>query len=100
MTYGHRGHNQPVYQVGTKRGYITSQNHGYVVEEDSLPNGWESWFRNANDETNEGIRHTSKPFRSVQFHPEAAGGPRDTNWVMHEFIKEVSANKSASGVNA
>ncbi len=92
MTYGHRGHNQPVYQVGTKRGYITSQNHGYVVEEDSLPNGWEPWFRNANDETNEGIRHVSKPFRSVQFHPEAAGGPRDTNWVMHEFVKEVTGN--------
>jgi carbamoyl-phosphate synthase small subunit len=89
MQYGHRSHNQPVYQVGTRRGYITSQNHGYVVQDESLPSDWEVWFRNANDQTIEGIRHKSKPFRSVQFHPEAAGGPRDTGWILDQFVDEV-----------
>ena len=89
MQFGHRSHNQPVYLVGTRRGFITSQNHGYVIEEDSLPAGWVPWFRNANDQMNEGIRHESKPFRSVQFHPEAAGGPRDTGWIMDEFVSGV-----------
>jgi len=90
MTYGHRSHNQPVYQVGTRKGFITSQNHGYVVVEESLPTDWEPWFRNANDQTNEGIRHKTLPMRSVQFHPEAAGGPRDTGWIMQQFVTEVT----------
>ena len=89
MPYGHRSHNQPVFQVGTRRGYITSQNHGYIVLEESLPTGWEAWFKNVNDQSIEGIRHTSLPFRSVQFHPEAAGGPRDTSWVLEQFVAEV-----------
>lgn len=91
MQYGHRSHNQPVYLVGTRKGFITSQNHGYVVDETSLTEDWEPWFRNANDQTNEGIRHKSKYFRSVQFHPEAAGGPRDTDWILEEFVAEVAA---------
>lgn len=91
MAYGHRSHNQPVCQPGTRRGYITSQNHGYVVVGGSLPEGWEPWFVNVNDQTIEGIRHKSKPFRSVQFHPEAAGGPRDTAWIMAQFVAEVLA---------
>lgn len=89
MPYGHRSHNQPVYEVGTRRGYITSQNHGYVVEEGSLPDGWVPWFKNVNDQTIEGIRHSSRPFRSVQFHPEASGGPRDTSWILEQFVSEV-----------
>lgn len=89
MVYGHRSHNQPVYEVGTRRGYISSQNHGYVVDDQSLPDEWQAWFRNANDQTIEGIRHQSRPFRSVQFHPEAAGGPRDTGWILEQFIAEV-----------
>jgi len=89
MLYGHRSHNQPVYQVGTRQGSITTQNHGYVVEENSLPEGWEPWFRNVNDQTNEGIKHKTKPFRSVQFHPEASGGPRDTSWIIEQFVTEV-----------
>lgn len=89
MQYGHRSHNQPVYLVGTRRGFMTTQNHGYVVEEGTLPSDWEPWFRNANDQTIEGIRHKSKPFRSVQFHPEAAGGPRDTGWILDQFVSEV-----------
>ncbi len=91
MPYGHRSHNQPVYQVGTRRGCMTSQNHGYVVEEGSLPAGWDVWFRNANDQTIEGIKHSTKPIRSVQFHPEAAGGPRDSGWIIEQFITEVKA---------
>ncbi len=86
MKFGHRSHNQPVYEVDTGRGAITSQNHGYVVEENSLPNDFSVWFRNANDETCEGIKHKTKNIRSVQFHPEAAGGPRETGWILEEFI--------------
>lgn len=89
MPYGHRSHNQPVYEVGTRRGYITSQNHGYVVEDQSLPEDWVPWFRNVNDQSIEGIRHSSKPFRSVQFHPEASGGPRDTAWIFEQILAEV-----------
>lgn len=89
MAYGHRSHNQPVCQVGTRRGYITSQNHGYVVNASSLPKEWEPWFVNVNDQTIEGIRHREKPFKSVQFHPEAAGGPRDTAWIIAQFVSEV-----------
>lgn len=89
MNYGHRSHNQPVNLVGTRRGFITTQNHGYVVADDSLPEGWAPWFRNVNDQSIEGIRHERLPFASVQFHPEAAGGPRDTSWIMTEFIERV-----------
>jgi carbamoyl-phosphate synthase small subunit len=89
MPYGHRSHNQPVYIVNTRNGFMTSQNHGFVVDEKTLPADWEPWFRNANDQSIEGIRHKSKYFRGVQFHPEAAGGPRDTGWIIDEFISEV-----------
>ena len=89
MPFGHRSHNQPVYEVGTRNGSITSQNHGYVVEDESLPDDWEVWYRNANDQTIEGIRHKTKPFRSVQFHPESAGGPRDTGAILERFVSEV-----------
>lgn len=89
MKYGHRSHNQPAHLVGTRRGYVTSQNHGYEVDKESLPEHVAPWFVNANDGTIEGIRHTSKPFRSVQFHPEAAGGPRDTSWIIKDFVAEL-----------
>jgi carbamoylphosphate synthase small subunit len=72
---------------GTKKAYITSQNHGYAVDDKSLPEEWEAWFLNINDNTNEGIRHKSKPFFSVQFHPEASSGPTDTDYLFDEFIK-------------
>ena len=87
LKYGHRGQNQPAYIVGTKRCFITSQNHGFAVNESTLQKGWEPWMRNANDETNEGIRHRAKPFYSVQFHPEANPGPRDTAFLFDEFLK-------------
>lgn len=86
LKYGHRSQNQPCIMVGSKRCYITSQNHGFAVNEDSLPDDWEPWFFNANDGTNEGIRHRKKPFMSVQFHPEARPGPVDTGFLFDEFI--------------
>lgn len=89
LKFGHRSQNQPCILVGTKRCYITSQNHGYAVESRTLPEDWEPWFFNANDGTNEGIRHKSKPFRSVQFHPEAAPGPTDTRFIFEEFVKSL-----------
>lgn len=92
MPYGHRSHNQPVYQVGTRKGAITTQNHGYVVEDGSVPDEFEVWFRNINDQTIEGIRHKERSIRTVQFHPEASGGPRDTAWIMEQFVTEVKNN--------
>ena len=89
LKFGHRSQNQPCIKVGSKRCYITSQNHGYAVESNSLPDDWEPWFFNANDGTNEGIIHKNKPFRSVQFHPEAAPGPTDTSFLFEEFVKSL-----------
>lgn len=89
MDYGHRSHNQPVYLVGSQKAYITSQNHSYRVKSEKIPNDWEVWFRNVNDDTIEGVKHKSRPFRSVQFHPESAGGPRDTAWIIKQFVSEV-----------
>jgi carbamoyl-phosphate synthase small subunit len=91
LPYGHRGQNQPCIEVGTGRCYITSQNHGYTVDEKTLPAGWEPWFRNANDGTNEGIRHVSKPFSAVQFHPEAHPGPEDLRGLVDDFLARVGS---------
>ncbi len=86
LKFGHRSQNQPCVELGTKRCYITSQNHGYAVDARTLPEGWEPWFVNANDGTNEGIRHRSKPFMGVQFHPEACPGPVDTGFLFDQFV--------------
>ncbi len=91
LKYGHRGCNQPVQDLVTRRSFITSQNHGYAVLEDSLQPGWEPWFVNLNDGTNEGIRATGRPFWGVQFHPEAAPGPRDTGFIFDDFVRAVHA---------
>ena len=86
LKYGHRGQNQPVKDVKSGKCLITSQNHGYAVDHLTLPQEWEPWFTNLNDGTNEGIRHRSKPFCSVQFHPEAAPGPVDAEYLFDEFV--------------
>ena len=87
LKYGHRSHNQPVRMVGTERCFITSQNHGYAVDSTTLNEEWLPLFENMNDCSNEGIRHRYKPWFSVQFHPEAAAGPTDTEFLFDEFIK-------------
>lgn len=87
LKYGHRSQNQPCTLVESSRCYITSQNHGYAVDDKTIPSGWQPWFINANDQTNEGIRHTKLPFMSVQFHPEACPGPTDTNFLFDDFIR-------------
>lgn len=87
LKYGHRGHNQPCNEMGTKRCYITSQNHGYAVKSDTLPQDWREWFVNDNDGTNEGIIHISKPFFAAQFHPEASPGPDDCEFIFDMFVR-------------
>jgi len=89
LKYGHRSHNQPCVESGTNRCYITSQNHGYAVDSDTLPEDWREWFYNNNDGTNEGILHISKPFFGTQFHPEASPGPDDTEFLFDLFIRSM-----------
>lgn len=93
LKYGHRGQNQPCVEKDTERCYITSQNHGFAVDASTLPSTWDVWFTNANDGSVEGIRHKTRPWASVQFHPEASPGPTDTAWIFDEFIEYVSAQR-------
>ena len=89
MKYGNRGMNQPCIDLRTGRCYITPQNHGFAVDTNSLPKSWSPLFINANDESNEGVVHLTKPFFSVQFHPEASGGPTDTSFLFEKFVGHV-----------
>jgi carbamoyl-phosphate synthase small subunit len=89
LKYGHRSHNQPVRMVGTNQCYITSQNHGYAVDNHTLRSDWEPLFINMNDGTNEGICHKNKPFFSAQFHPEACSGPTDTEFIFDRFATSI-----------
>lgn len=93
LKYGHRSHNQPVLMAGTKKAYVTSQNHGYAINNNTLAKDWEPLFLNLNDNTNEGIRHKTKPMFSSQFHPEATGGPVDTEFMFDQFIDLVKKHK-------
>jgi len=87
LKFGHRSQNQPCLLAGSKRCYITTQNHGYAVTK--IPSGFTQWFTNANDGTNEGIIHKTKPIMSVQFHPESTPGPEDTTWLFDEFLSKI-----------
>jgi carbamoyl-phosphate synthase small subunit len=87
LPFGHRGQNQPCIDLETRRCYITSQNHGYAIDEKTLSAEWKVTFRNLNDGSVEGIAHKTLPFYSVQFHPEAAPGPTDTQWFFERFWK-------------
>jgi len=89
MKYGNRGHNIPCTDALSGRCYITSQNHGFQVDSASLPARWKELFKNANDGSNEGIYCEDKPFFSVQFHPESAPGPRDTEFLFDVFLRNV-----------
>jgi len=94
LKYGHRSHNQPVVLSGSKRCFITSQNHGYAIDIKSLPEEWETLFVNANDKTCEGIKHRNKPFFASQFHPEASSGPTDTEFLFGDFIQMIEDYKA------
>jgi carbamoyl-phosphate synthase small subunit len=87
LKYGHRSQNQPCMETGTKRCYITPQNHGYAIDADTLPEDWREWFFNNNDGSNEGIKHISKPLFGAQFHPEASPGPDDTEFLFDVFVR-------------
>ena len=99
LKYGHRSHNQPcvledpLQPSADRRCFITSQNHGFAINEKTLTPGWNVWFRNANDHSVEGIYHENGLWSSVQFHPEAAGGPTDTEWLFDKFVSRVMAWK-------
>ena len=89
LKYGHRSQNQPVINKLDNRCFVTSQNHGYAVDTTTLSDEWNVWFENLNDGTNEGIIHKEKPIMSVQFHPEAAPGPVDTEFIFDEFLSKI-----------
>lgn len=89
LPFGHRGQNQPCECLETGRCYLTSQNHGYAIDEESLPDDWKVTFRHLNDASVEGIRHRTLPFFAVQFHPEACPGPVDTSWLFEKFYKSL-----------
>lgn len=90
LKYGHRSANQPCSDQGDNRCYITSQNHGFAIDEKTLPKGWKVWFKNTNDGTVEGIKHSTKPWFSVQFHPEASPGPEDAAYLFDYFIEKLT----------
>ncbi|MGP8126052.1 MAG: glutamine-hydrolyzing carbamoyl-phosphate synthase small subunit [Nitrososphaerales archaeon] len=88
LKYGHRGQNKPCVDVTTGRGYVTSQNHGYALDEKSLArSALRPWFMNSDDKTIEGVSHIDRPCIAVQFHPEATPGPYDTNFVFDRFVE-------------
>jgi len=89
MKYGHRSQNQPVMDLTNKKCYITTQNHGFVVKQKSIPKSWKNYFKNLNDDTIEGLVHKSGKFFSVQFHPEAYPGPTDTSFLFDKFIESL-----------
>ena len=93
LKYGHRSHNQPVRMIGTNKCFITSQNHGFAVDDTTLPSDWEPLFVNMNDGSNEGIRHKQNPWMSAQFHPEACSGPVDTEFMFDEFVKMLNETR-------
>lgn len=96
LKYGHRSHNQPVLLKSTNKCYITSQNHGFAIDDKTIGEDWETLFINLNDGTNEGLKHKHKPFFSCQFHPEASSGPVDTEFLFDDFLKLVDEYKNKS----
>jgi carbamoyl-phosphate synthase small subunit len=96
LKYGHRGPNHPVKDLQSKRIYISSQNHGYYIDEETLdPNISSVTFRNVNDKTVEGLKYKNKKIVTVQFHPEACAGPLDTSYLFDDFIHTVEGEPHA-----
>ncbi len=93
MKFGHHGGNHPVRDEFTGKVCVTSQNHGFAVEAKTLPKDVDIWFTNTNDNSIEGISHTTLPIMSVQFHPEAAPGPMDANWIFDSYISRTRSHK-------
>ena len=92
LKYGHRSQNQPALDLKTNRCYITTQNHGYAIANESIAKTpLEAWFVNPNDKTVEGVKHKSKPVFAVQWHPEASPGPYDTGFLFDTFAKMLEA---------
>ena len=89
LKFGHRSHNQPVLEVGTNKAYLSSQNHGYAVDNESISGDWQAYFQNLNDQSNEGLKHKTKPIFTTQFHPEASSGPTDTAFLFGDFIESI-----------
>jgi len=89
LPFGHRAQNHPCIQEGSDRCFLTSQNHGFSIQEETLSDDWQVIFRNLNDNTVQGIQHKTKPFFSVQFHPEEAPGPVDTQWLFKKFFEMI-----------
>lgn len=89
LKFGHRGHNQPCMDLTNNACFITSQNHGYAIDGKSMPKDWKVLFKNLNDDSIEGIEHKTKPFFSVQFHPEACPGPTDTQYLFERFVSSL-----------
>jgi len=98
LKYGHRGANQPVQETATERVYITSQNHGYAVKTDCLPKHSRVSFQNLNDGTCEGMEYLDIPAFSVQFHPEACGGPLDTRYLFDRFIERMDGARETAKI--
>ncbi|KAL9886382.1 carbamoyl-phosphate synthetase 2, aspartate transcarbamylase, and dihydroorotase rudimentary isoform 1-T3 [Glossina fuscipes fuscipes] len=96
MKYGNRGHNLPCIHDDTGRCFMTSQNHGFAVNTETLPKGWEPLFTNINDNTNEGIIHKIKPYFSVQFHPEHTAGPEDLEVLFDIFLEAIKSQNESS----
>jgi carbamoyl-phosphate synthase small subunit len=94
LPFGHHGVNNPVVDLTSGKVFVTSQNHGFAVAEDSLPSHVKVWMRNANDNTVEGLYHEKENLMCVQFHPEARPGPEDTRWIIAEFVRRTAGAKS------
>ncbi len=94
LKFGHRGQNQPVMHLDTKKCYLTSQNHGYAINEQTIPEDWTVSYRHLNDDSVQGIVHKTRPFSAVQFHPEACPGPSDTQHLFQTFFNQIDHHVS------
>jgi carbamoyl-phosphate synthase small subunit len=102
LKYGNRAHNIPALDLTSGKCHITSQNHGYAVDADTLPSEFKPYFINLNDQSNEGMIHTSRPIFSTQFHPEAKGGPLDSAFLFDKYLDDIrayKAQKSSYGIS-